>query len=136
MGDGGDGTDGILDKSNAKIFRCLEMLSCLTSSRNAGTGAGNEPAAPEALAVSATPTASAVAVETSHPLLKTNKRLGTVDRWDSIRGLLRFLGHSPLLHIEGIIWISTSGQKGNHCYSPNHAIMQQERFDWLPFFIR
>ncbi|CAN0537781.1 unnamed protein product, partial [Ectocarpus sp. 12 AP-2014] len=44
------------------------------------------------------------APEGSSPaLLQTSKGAGTIECLDSARELLRFFGHAPLLHLEGII---------------------------------
>lgn len=46
-------------------------------------------------------------------LLQTSKGAGTIECLDSARELLRFFGHAPLLHLEGVIWVKTSGERGN-----------------------
>lgn len=43
---------------------------------------------------------------------QSSKGAGTEECRESARALLRFLGHAPLLHLEGIIWIKMSGQRG------------------------
>ncbi|CAM9709394.1 unnamed protein product [Ectocarpus fasciculatus] len=50
----------------------------------------------------------------SPALLQTSKGAGTIECLDSARELLRFFGHSPLLHLEGVIWVKTSGERA-HC---------------------
>lgn len=46
------------------------------------------------------------------PLLQTTKGAGTVACRDSAREILRFFGHSPILHLEGVIWVKKSGERG------------------------
>lgn len=56
----------------------------------------------------------AVDAEGASPvLLQTNKGAGTIECRNSARELLRFFGHSPLLHLEGVIWVKTSGERGD-----------------------
>lgn len=50
----------------------------------------------------------------SPALLQTSKGARTIECLDSARELLRFFGHSPLLHLEGVIWVKTSGERGNN----------------------
>lgn len=45
-------------------------------------------------------------------ILQSSKGAGTEECRDSARALLRFFGHAPLLHLEGIIWVKMSGQRG------------------------
>lgn len=57
---------------------------------------------------------TAVAAEGASPaLLQTSKGGGTIECRDSARELLRFFGHAPLLHLEGVIWVKTSGERGD-----------------------
>lgn len=57
---------------------------------------------------------TAVATEGASPaLLQTSKGAGTVECRDSARELLRFFGHAPLLHLEGVIWVKTPGERGD-----------------------
>lgn len=46
------------------------------------------------------------------PILQSSKRAGTEECRDSARALLRFFGHTSLLHLEGVIWIKMSGERG------------------------
>lgn len=57
------------------------------------------------------------------PLPQTSKRAGTTQCWDSARELLRFFGHSPMLHAEGVVWIKASGKRGDlsHINQSSHA---------------
>ena len=48
----------------------------------------------------------------SPALLQTSKGAGSIECRDSARELLRFFGHAPLLHLEGIIWVKTGGERG------------------------
>ncbi|CAN0148575.1 unnamed protein product, partial [Scytosiphon promiscuus] len=48
------------------------------------------------------------------PLLQTSKGSGTTECRDSARELLRFFGHSTMLHAEGVIWVKPSGTRV-HC---------------------
>ncbi|CAN0388295.1 unnamed protein product [Ectocarpus sp. 13 AM-2016] len=50
----------------------------------------------------------------SPALLQTSKGAGTIECLDSARELLRFFGHAPLLHLEGVIWVKTSGERGTN----------------------
>lgn len=48
----------------------------------------------------------------SPALLQTSKGARTIECRDSARELLRFFGHAPLLHLEGVIWVKTTGERG------------------------
>lgn len=45
-------------------------------------------------------------------LLRATKGAGTMESRDSSRDLLRFFGHSPVLHLEAVVWIKASGERG------------------------
>lgn len=47
------------------------------------------------------------------PLLQRSKGAGMVECRESVRDLLRFFGHAPLLHLEGVIWVKMSGERGD-----------------------
>lgn len=51
----------------------------------------------------------------SPALLQTSKGAGSIECRDSARELLRFFGHAPLLHLEGVIWVKTTGERGVWC---------------------
>lgn len=55
------------------------------------------------------------AAEASPALLQTSKGAGTIECRESARELLRFFGHAPLLHLEGVIWAKTTGERGVGC---------------------
>lgn len=63
-------------------------------------------------------TRQAEAVVVSPPLLHTSKGVGAVECRNSARDLLRFFGHTPLLHLEGIIWVKASGERGENGNTP------------------
>lgn len=46
-------------------------------------------------------------------LLQTSSGSGMVNCRDSARELLHVFGHAPLVHLEGVIWIKTTGQRGD-----------------------
>lgn len=46
-------------------------------------------------------------------LLQTSKGSGMIACRDSARELLHVFGHAPLVHLEGVIWVKTSGQRGD-----------------------
>lgn len=50
--------------------------------------------------------------EMPRPPLQTIKGSATTESRESARSLLRFLGHSPLLHSEGVVWIKPAGERG------------------------
>lgn len=52
-------------------------------------------------------------------LLRATKGAGTIESRDSSRDLLRFFGHSPVLHLEAVVWIKASGERGDGLQWPN-----------------
>ncbi len=46
-------------------------------------------------------------------LLQTGKGPGMIACRDSARELLHVFGHAPLVHLEGVIWVKTSGRRGD-----------------------
>lgn len=52
----------------------------------------------------------------SPALLQTSKGAGSIECRESARELLRFFGHAPLLHLEGIVWVKTTGERGVVCF--------------------
>lgn len=58
----------------------------------------------------------AEAPEASPALLQTSKGAGSVECRDSARELLRYFGHAPLLHLEGVIWVKATGERGVCAY--------------------
>lgn len=57
------------------------------------------------------------------PLLQASKGAGTTECRDSARELLGWFGHSPMLHVEGVVWMKTSGKRGD---LPNMTRLRSE----------
>lgn len=71
--------------------------------------------------------------QASPALLQTSKGAGTIECQDSARKLLRFFGHAPLLHLEGVIWVKTCGERGDETWdtvinssAPGYLLMYQK----------
>lgn len=43
---------------------------------------------------------------------------------ESVRDLLRFFGHAPLLHLEGVIWVKMSGERGDPTSVKDQRVMR------------
>ena len=52
-------------------------------------------------------------------LLRASKGAGSIESRDSAGDLLRFFGHSPVLHLEAVVWIKASGERGDGLQRPN-----------------
>ena len=57
-------------------------------------------------------------------LLRARKGAGSIESRDSARDLLRFLGHSPVLHLEAVVWIKVSGERGDGLQRPNRQQLE------------
>lgn len=57
-------------------------------------------------------------------LLRASKGAGSIESRDSARDLLRFFGHSPVLHLEAVVWIKASGERGDGLPWPNRQKLE------------
>lgn len=79
-----------------------------------------------AIAAAADGKRSAEAPGASPALLQTSKGAGSIECRDSARELLRYFGHAPLLHLEGVIWAKTTGERGVVCRRASRWIQGQK----------
>lgn len=87
---------------------CMEAVSAFTKAVCSSRAVAMATGRPD----SATKKKTRERAVVSPPLLKTSRGAGTEECRESARDLLRFFGHSPLLHLEGVIWVKMSGERG------------------------
>lgn len=105
----------VLEEGEGQNRSCLDatlsrLVKALVSACLASASLTNPAQTPD---TSRPPSVEEVAGTVVTPLmLQSSKGAGTEECRDSARALLRFFGHSPLLHVEGVIWFKMSGKKG------------------------